>query len=147
MTVAALERIRNGDASFEQVASEISAASPEYGGDIGWLHKDSIAPWMIDLLKPMQPGDISKVEELPFGCTVLELLERQEHIPVAYETAKDRLANEIFEKKLAQEYRTWIEELRAESFIRRRGYFADAADLRGTSAGVGDPSSEQTRLP
>ncbi len=147
MTVEALERIRSGDASFEQVAREVSVAAPEHGGDIGWLHEDSIASWMVDLLKTMQPGDISKVMELPFGCTILKLVERREHTPVEYETAKERLASEVFERKLAEEYRTWMEELRAESFIQRRGYFAAAAELRGTSAGLGYPSSERTRLP
>ncbi len=147
MTVEALERIRSGDASFEQVAREVSVAAPEHGGDIGWLHEDSIASWMVDLLKPMQPGDISKVMELPFGCTILRLVERREHTPVEYETAKERLASEVFERKLAEEYRTWMEELRAESFIQRRGYFAAAAELRSSSAGPEDPSSELTRLP
>ncbi len=147
MTVEALERIRSGDASFERVAREVSVAAPEHGGDIGWLHEDSIASWMVDLLKPMQPGDVSQVMELPFGCTILKLVERRKHTPVDYETAKERLASEVFERKLAEEYRTWMEELRAESFIKRRGYFADAAELRGSSAGLEGPSSEQTRLP
>ncbi len=147
MTVEAFERIRSGDASFERVAREVSVAAPEHGGDIGWLHEDSMASWMIDLLKPMQPGDRSEVIELPFGCTILKLIERREHTPVDYETAKDRLANEVFDRKVTAEYREWMEELRKESFIERRGYFADAAELRGSSASFENPTSEQTQIP
>ena len=147
MTVEAFERIRSGDASFERVAREVSVAAPEHGGDIGWLHEDSMASWMIDLLKPMQPGDMSEVIELPFGCTILKLVERRMHEPVDYEAAKDRLANEVFDRKVTEEYREWMEELRKESFIERRGYFADAAELRGSSASFENPTSEQTQIP
>ena len=147
MTLAALERIQSGDASFELVAREVSVAAPEHGGDIGWLHESSMASWMVELVAPMQPGDVSEVIELSFGCTILRLIERREHTPVDYETAKDRLADELFDRKLAEEYRTWMEELRADSFIERRGYFADAAQLRDSSAGLKRPKSEQTQIP
>lgn len=147
MTVAALERIQSGDASFELVAREVSVAAPEHGGDIGWLHESSMASWMIELIEPMQPGDVSEVIELPFGCTILRLIERREHTPVDYESAKDRLADELYERKIGEEYRIWMEELRADSFIERRGYFADAAQLRGSSVGLERPTPEQTQIP
>jgi hypothetical protein len=53
--------------------------------------------------------------------------------PVSFAQAKDALSREIWEHKLEQEYRTWIEELRGHSYIERHGYFADAARLGAAS--------------
>ena len=124
---------------FDELAYQNSAAAPQRGGDIGWLHQDSMASWMLDLIEPLEGGQMSDVVRLPFGCTFIELVERQEYEPVSYEKAKTQLQNEVFEQKVSQEYRTWMEELRAHTFIERRGYFADAAQL-----GRSGPGSRRT---
>jgi peptidyl-prolyl cis-trans isomerase SurA len=137
-------RIRGG-ASFEAVAREISAVAPMDGGDIGWIHRDSMAPWMLEALKPLQPGGVTDVIELPFGCGLMQLVERREWIPVTFEAAKPMLEQQAFEQKVAAEYRVWMDQLRENSYIERRGYFADAAKLK--SSGLGgeqDESAEAT---
>jgi peptidyl-prolyl cis-trans isomerase SurA len=120
------ERITGGD-PFEALAMQYSAAAAQQGGDIGWLHLESMADWMVELIAPLEPGDISPVKELPFACTIVKLIERREWKPVSYADVKESLHMEIFDKKLRVEYGTWMEELRDRTFIERRGYFADAA--------------------
>jgi peptidyl-prolyl cis-trans isomerase SurA len=122
---AGLQRIRAGE-DFAQVAREMSEVAPKDGGDIGWLHLDSVASWMSDALAPLEPGDTSEVLLLPFGCTLLNLVERRKVAPVTYEQAHEALAQELWEEALAQGYREWIDELREQTYIDRRGYFADA---------------------
>ena len=139
---AAEARIRQGT-SFEEMAKEISAVAPMDGGDIGWIHKDSMAPWMLEALAPLQPGGVTGVIELPFGCGLMKLVERREWIPVTYEAAKPALEQQAFEVKMAEEYRTWMDQLRANSYIERRGYFAEAAKLGASSLG-GDEEGEAT---
>ena len=46
--------------------------------------------------------------------------------PVTYEHARDALSQELWEARLAEAYHEWIEDLRAKTYIDRRGYFADA---------------------
>jgi peptidyl-prolyl cis-trans isomerase SurA len=125
---AGLQRIRAGE-DFAQVAREMSEVAPKDGGDIGWLHLDSVASWMSAALAPLEPGGTSDVLLLPFGCTLLNLVERREIAPVTYEQAQDALAQELWEQALAEGYREWIEELREKTYIDRRGYFADAGRL------------------
>ena len=122
---AGLKRIRAG-ADFAEVAREMSEVAPKDGGDIGWLHLDSVASWMSDALAPLEPGGTSDVLVLPFGCTLLNLVDRREVAPVTYEQAHDALAQELWEQALAEGYHEWIEELRDRTYIDRRGYFADA---------------------
>ena len=142
-----LARIRAG-AAFEDVAREVSAVAPMDGGDIGWIHADSMASWMKQALAPLKDGGVTDVIELPFGCGVMKLVERREWTPVTYDAAKARLEEQVYEQKLAVEYRQWMDQLRKNTFIERRGYFADAATLGGGSlAGsgadaAGDASSQ-----
>ncbi len=126
----ARERVAGGE-PFEKVAAQISEAAPRDGGDIGWLPLKSVAPWMSQALAGLPDGGVSDVLVLPFGCSLLQLVERRVLEPVSYAQAKDALSRELWERKIEQEYRTWIEELRGHSYIERHGYFAEAAELSG----------------
>ena len=130
------KRIVGGE-PFAALAMQYSAAAPQQGGDIGWLHLESMAGWMVELIEPLEPGDLSPVAELPFACTIVQLVERREWKPVSYADIKESLHMEIFDTKLRDEYASWIDELRDHTFIERRGYFADAASFsksQGSSA-------------
>ena len=124
----ARDRVVGGE-PFEKVAAQVSEAAPRDGGDIGWLPLKSVAPWMSQALTGLPDGGISDVLVLPFGCSLLQLVERRVLEPVSFEQAKESLSRELWERKLEHEYRTWIEELRGHSYIERHGYFADAAKL------------------
>ncbi len=117
---------------FEKLAQEVSAAAPQQGGDIGWLHTDNMAGWMKTQMSALEPGGVSPVVELPFGCTILQLVERKAYEPVTFEQAKDALQQEVQQRKVMDEYREWMEDLRKRTFIERRGYFAQAASLAGS---------------
>ena len=117
-------RIAKGE-PFEKLAAEVSAAAPQQGGDIGWLHVDTMASWMSDPLRHLEPGTVSPVIELPFGCTLFLLVERKSYEPVSYEQAKATLQQEVYQRKVTEKYREWMESLRKRTFISRRGYFAE----------------------
>ena len=120
------ERIAGGE-DFGALARELSDVAPQEGGDIGWPHLDAVAPWMSNALAPLEPGDASDVIDLPFGCSILNLVERRDFRPVAYEDAREALTQEVWERPMENGYREWMEELRSQTYIDRRGYFADAA--------------------
>lgn len=120
-------RIADGE-SFE-VLAVASAVSPESGGDIGWVHSDSLAGWMSKLLAELQPGDVSEVSRQPFGCNILKLVERTRYEPVTFDQARASLEQALYSEKIEAEYVIWMEELREHTYIRRRGYFADAANF------------------
>jgi len=137
---AGLERIRAGEA-FETVASEISEVAPAEGGDIGWLHTDSIASWMREVVDALQIGETSDVVELPFGCSLLKLVDRRDFEPITYDEAKPRLNEEVYQAHLEEEFRNWMEEMRSQTFIERKGHFAEAATL-GSRSGYAEESAE-----
>lgn len=114
---------------FSEFATRYSAVAPERGGDLGWMHTDELAGYLKDLVAGLEPGQLSPVHEIPVGCTLVQLVERREFRPISFDEAKPKLRTELFEQKMMVEYREWMEQLRARTFIERRGYFADAADF------------------
>ncbi len=90
------------------------------------FHLDEVASWMHDALVELEPGQTSGVLELPFGCSILELVERRDFEPISFEQARDRLSQEVWQREMEKNYRVWLEQLRADTYIDRRGFFADA---------------------
>jgi peptidyl-prolyl cis-trans isomerase SurA len=148
----AAARIAKGE-PFEKLAEEVSAAAPQHGGDIGWLHVDTMAEWMKQAMAPLEPDSVSPVIELPFGCTILRLVERREYEPVSFEAAKASLEQEVHQRKAMEKYREWMEGLRKRTFIERRGYFAlattslaappRAPDMLASDAAASSPAAEE----
>jgi peptidyl-prolyl cis-trans isomerase SurA len=124
--VAARERIAAGE-PFENVASQVSEVAPERGGDIGWLHWDTAAAWMREVVGQLEPGQTSGVLQLPSACCIVQLADRRDYQPISYEEAKPRLQEELYERQMASAFDEWIEKLRENTYIERKGYFADAA--------------------
>jgi len=116
--------IETGTTTFPAIAQSISDMLPERGGDLGWMHRSDLAAWMADTVNEMQPGDVSPVVEMPFGCNLLELVERREFQPIDFERAKPQLQNRIFQQKTELEYGKWLDVLRTQTYIERKGAFA-----------------------
>ena len=118
----ALRRIQSG-ALFVQVASEVSDMNPGQGGNVGWVHMDTMAAWMIPAVKKLNAGETSSLIEQPFGCVALYLEERRTFEPIGYETVRQALLSDLFDSRLDDEYSRWIDELRADTYIDRKGAF------------------------
>jgi peptidyl-prolyl cis-trans isomerase SurA len=144
-TTAALARQRVEDGEpFEEVAKQVSEVAPKDGGDLGWLPTNQLADWMHEALGSLQPGGLSNLVVQPFGCSVLQLVERRDMEKPSYEKVHDALREEAFNHKLDERYREWLEELRGKTYIDRRGYFAEAAQLGANLPGEkeGESASE-----
>ena len=138
-TDVALAEIAGG-IPFPEVAARISAVNPGRGGDLGFIHERDLASWMADAVAQLEAGQVSSVIEMPFGCNLLELVERREFHPLSYEDAKDVVRQQIFNERMGEEYKEFLEELRKNTFIERKGIYADATRLRPGDAfgGEGD---------
>ena len=127
-TRKALLRVRSGE-PFAEIAAEVSTVNPDQGGDIGWFHVSSLAPWMTDAIDPLLTGGTSEVIEMPFGCNLLHVISKRPYEQVTYEAVRARLADFLYQQRLGEEYSKFIEELRQQTYIERKGIFADAARL------------------
>ncbi len=124
----ARQRVLAGE-SFIEIAKEMSEVAPSQGGDIGWLQVDQLASWMSEAIDGLEEGGISEPLLLPFGCSVLQVVERRSVERMDLEKARPMLFQELWNAGLEEAYREWMEELRGKTYIDRRGYFADAANF------------------
>ena len=82
---------------------------------------------MTAIVNGLEPGELSEVLTLPFGCSLLQVVETRPHQFVTLEMARPQLVQELTGSKEAELYQEWMESLRRSIFIERRGQFADAA--------------------
>jgi peptidyl-prolyl cis-trans isomerase SurA len=122
----AARRVAAGE-RFEEVAAQTSSVAPERGGDLGWIATGELAGWMSEVVAGLAPGQVSQVVELEGACSLLQLVDRQAYAPVTYETARPMLEREIRGMLEVQEYQAWLDKLRNNTYIERRGVFAAAA--------------------
>jgi len=125
----ARQRIESGQASFVEVAREISDANPQQGGDLGWIHLDDIAGWMKPAIDGLEAGQVSGVIETRFGCNLLEVVERKEFEAKSLDDVRPQLEDELFRQKTEEEYVKWVDRMREQTYIERKGIFAESSRL------------------
>jgi peptidyl-prolyl cis-trans isomerase SurA len=121
---AARTRVLAGE-SFDAVAREVSETNPDKGGAQGWVHETELAGWMRPAVEPLAAGGVSELIESDFGCAIVQVEERRAFVPLPFESAKARLSQRLFEERMAKQYAEFIEKLRAQTYIERKGMFAD----------------------
>ncbi|MEN8184662.1 MAG: peptidylprolyl isomerase, partial [Myxococcota bacterium] len=121
----ALARIEAG-AAFAEVAYEVSDLNANTGGDVGWVHVDSLAAWMRSALDALEPGQMSGVLRTPFACTFLELVERRSYEPIRYEQVENRLRDELFDMRMQEEFLDFLDKIREQTYVERKGIYAGA---------------------
>jgi parvulin-like peptidyl-prolyl isomerase len=97
--------------------------NPAQGGDLGWMHLTDLAGWMSTTVQTLEPGQLSPVVSMPFGCNLLQLVDRREFKPVLYEQAENQLQSVVFQRKTEIEYSKWLEVLRSQTYIERKAGF------------------------
>ena len=144
--VAERARVRlAGGERFEVVASQIPEKTPG-SGEIGWMHEDRLAGWMTAQVRNAAAGSVTPVIETEFGCNVLQVVQRRPYEPRSFEQAKEEVYQRIFAEKMQREYLKFMDKLREQTYVERKGIFAQAqapgggGGLFGGAAPGEDPS-------
>jgi peptidyl-prolyl cis-trans isomerase SurA len=107
---------------FKKLAREYSdLPSAVDGGDIGVFKEDEMAPAMRKAITNLKPGEVSTIVETPSGYQIFKLLSSQEGqivTKVPYESVKDEIREILYRQEMQKLYKNWLEELRAQSYIR-----------------------------
>lgn len=120
-----LAAIRGG-APFEQEAARVSEANPQRGGDAGWVPVSEMPAWMVDAVKRLEPGQVSEVICQPFGCNLIQLVERQTFTKKPYEQIRSDLRAKLLDEKAGGEYEKFMKKLRGQTYVDRRSDIAVA---------------------
>jgi len=121
----AVAKIRAGELDFTEAARQITDMNPEQQGELGWLHTGEIAPWMANALSGLKPGETTDPIVMPFGCNVLQLVEARSFTPITLDQAESSLRAELIDQKTNREIIAWLESIREQTFISRKGDYAE----------------------
>jgi peptidyl-prolyl cis-trans isomerase SurA len=116
-------RIQSGEVAFSEVATNVSDMNSDRGGDLGWMHRKDLATWMADSIDELDSGELSEVIQMPFGCNLLQLVDRRAFERIELDDAKAQLQNIVFQRKTEVEYTKWLDELREHTYIERKSGF------------------------
>ena len=92
---------------------------------------------MAPTVRALGSSGVSDVIEMPFGCNLLQVVERRSFQPITFEQAAGPLEQEISQRRTEQEFVKWIEEVRGQTYIERKGVFAETARLQEIGGGPG----------
>ncbi len=120
----ARSRVAGGEDLLD-VANGVATMDPE----LGWVHESQLAPWIEAAVRPLAAGQLSEVSEEPFGCAFVQLLERREMKPVAFEDAQRAIMNKLYQDRLQTEYGKFIDEIREHTYIERKGTVASIEEF------------------
>lgn len=115
----AYQRLMAGE-PFESVAREFSdSPTVMRGGEIGWINEEASLPSsIIEAAFSLQPGEISRIVETPFGYFILQVLERRPRQIVPFEEVRDLVADDMLLLQRQERRGELIERLRADAEIK-----------------------------
>jgi len=102
--------------NFSEMAKKYSEGpTSENGGELGWFDKNSMVKEFADAAFTGVPEKIyGTVVQTQFGYHIIYIKDKKEAGYLNFKDIKLSLEKELLNKKRAEEYRTWIEELKKE---------------------------------
>ena len=107
------------------MARRVTDMNPQAAGELGWLFVDDLAPWMAGPVahaaRPCERGD----RDVPSAATCCSSSSARSFAPVTFEEAEEALTAELSQQKMDKEYLDWLETLRKQTFVSRKGLYAE----------------------
>jgi peptidyl-prolyl cis-trans isomerase SurA len=113
----ASERARNGEDFLLLVREYSDDAAPE--GDLGFMQRGQALPEIEQAAASLKPGEIAGPIRSSLGFHVIRLEEIRKRMK-PYEKVKDEISNTLYNQKLENTYRSWLQTLRNESHIENK---------------------------
>ncbi len=107
------------DTDFESVAKELSEGpTRNEGGDLGELSGKQLLPELKAALEGVEPGTITNPIDTANGIHVVYLVGRRYKKPTTYAELRDRIYQELYQRRVEEQTKVWLEELRGQSAVK-----------------------------
>jgi peptidyl-prolyl cis-trans isomerase SurA len=112
-------RAQKGE-DFIRLVREVSqGATASHDGDLGFMRRGDALPEIVEATRTLKPGDSSSPFLCAGGYNVIKLEEVR--TPVRpFEKVKDEIMKTLYEQKVENTYRSWLQSLRGDSHIENR---------------------------
>jgi peptidyl-prolyl cis-trans isomerase SurA len=116
---AAASRAKKGE-NFVALVKELSEGeTAALGGDLGFLQRDQAIPEIEEAARTLKPGEIAGPLQCAGGFHIIKLEEIRTPVK-PFEKVKDEITKMLYELKVENAYRTWLQTLRSDSNIDNR---------------------------
>ncbi len=114
------KQVVTAGADFAALAREHSQdSSASQGGDLGWASPGMFVPEFEGVMNRLAPGEVSDPLVSRFGVHLIQLLERRK-VSLSPAQQRESVRAALHEKKFAEAYQTWAQEVRARAYVELR---------------------------
>ncbi len=115
----AYERARSGE-DFVGLVRELSESENAVeGGDLGFMRRDHALPEIEQATRSLKPGEVAGPLTFAGGIHIIRLEEVRTPV-TPFDKVKDEIQAALYQQKLDNTYRTWLQTLRSDSHIENR---------------------------
>jgi len=112
-------RIQKGEDFIKLVREVSQGATASQDGDLGFMQRGDALPEIQQAAQALKPGDSSSPFQCAGGYNIIKLEEIR--TPVRpFEKVKDEIMKTLYEQKVENTYRSWLQALRGDSHIENR---------------------------
>lgn len=128
-----LERIRKGE-DFSELAKRYSDGSTaKQGGDLGSYEPGQLSKQIEDLVFKMNRGDMTDVIRTKSGFEILRVNQHYKAGLQPLDKVEGEISNKIYMDRMQPEYRTYLAELREQSYMMIKPGYSDSAAVAGNT--------------
>jgi peptidyl-prolyl cis-trans isomerase SurA len=133
---AALAEVKAGQ-RFGDVVKKYSDGPLDQAGDIGLMKTGSVAPAIADAVAKLEPNDTTELIQAKNGYLILKLLERFSPGIPKFEEVEQRVDEALYNQKMQPQLRTFLVQLRKDSYIwKAPGYIDTGEETPGAAVVV-----------
>ena len=115
----AYERAKKGE-DFIRLVHEVSqGVTAKQDGDLGFMQREHMLPEIEEAVRTLKTGEIAGPVKFAGGYNVIKLEEIRTPVQ-PYEKVKDDIMKSLYEQKVENTYRSWLQTLRSDSHIENR---------------------------
>lgn len=112
-----VDQLKQG-ADFAEMARTYSEASDAAdGGNMDWTRKGRFMARIDNAIFNLEPGQVSEPIQTQLGLHLFKVEEKRMSTGVTYQEAIPRIETYLYKKKVADELKIWLDELRSKAFI------------------------------
>jgi len=113
------ERAKKGE-DFIRLVREVSkGVTAKQDGDLGFMRREHMLPEIEEAVRTLKTGEIAGPIKFAGGYNVIKLEEIRTPV-LPFEKVKEDIMKSLYEQKVENTYRSWLQTLRSDSHIENR---------------------------
>jgi peptidyl-prolyl cis-trans isomerase SurA len=116
---AVYDRLVKGEDFVSLVRESSGGVTASQDGDLGFMQREQLIAEIEAAARPLKPGDISRPFQAAGGLNIIRLEEVRTPVK-PYEKVKEEIMNTLYQQKVENTYRSWLQSLRSDSHIENR---------------------------